>query len=145
MTFDIYQLDEAGQLFLSPDIHDWAPVLERGIDVVFDLDGGLDHGLPTTPDGILYVYMPFNDSGLPNLKRLHAVGRFGAELINDGHKVLSHCGLGFNRSALVAGVVMKYLGISGPPAVEKIRASRPGALYNEHYAEYLMAGAPQTM
>lgn len=145
MEFGIYQLDDAGQLFLSPDIHDWAPVLERGINVVFDLDGGLDNCIPTTPDGIVYVYMPFNDSGLPNLKRLHAVGRMGAALIQNGHRVLSHCGLGFNRSALVAGVVMKHLGMSGPPVVEQIRTRRPGALYNEHYAEYLMAGAPESM
>lgn len=143
MNFDIYQLDDAGQLFLSPDIHDWAPVLERGIDCVIDLDGGLDAGLPTTPDGILYVYMPFNDSSLPNLKRLHAVGRLGASLIQNGHKILSHCGLGFNRSALVAGVVLKHLGLAGPTVVERIRARRPGALYNERYAEYLMAGAPE--
>lgn len=139
----IVPLDEHGRLFLSPAIEDWTPVHEAGISVVFDLDGGLDEGVPTTADGIVYIYFPFNDSQLPNLDRLHALGKLGASLIQSGHRVLSHCGLGFNRSALVAGVILKYMGVEGANVVDQIRLHRPGALYNPVFAEYLMSGAPE--
>jgi protein-tyrosine phosphatase len=139
----IIPLDIDERLYLSPMVEDWQPVHEAGITAVFDLDGGLDDGVPTTPDGIMYVYFPFNDSQLPNLSRLHALGRLGASLIQSGHRVLSHCGLGFNRSALVAGVILKHMGVAGPIAVEQIRARRPGALYNPVFADYLLAGAPE--
>jgi len=51
------------------------------------------------------VYYPIYDEELPNLTRLDAVSALGAELIRGGHRVLSHCGMGFNRSALIAGVI----------------------------------------
>jgi len=92
---------------------------------------------PTTPEGCLYVYFPIYDEQLPNLARLDAVGTLGAELIRAGHRVLSHCGMGFNRSALIAGVILNKLGVSGPQIVRQIRERRPGALFNEVFAEYL--------
>jgi protein-tyrosine phosphatase len=138
---DLVPLDEAGQLFLSPDIttDDWQTLERVGITAVFDLDGGLDIGVPTVPDGVVYLYFPFNDHHLPNLGRLHAVARFGAMLVKAGHKLLSHCGLGYNRSALVAGLILMYLGKSGTQAVEELRRRRPGALYNQTYASYLLS------
>jgi protein-tyrosine phosphatase len=45
--------------------------------------------------------------------------------------------MGYNRSALVAGLILTELGVDGPAAVERLRARRPGALYNERFAEYL--------
>jgi hypothetical protein len=45
--------------------------------------------------------------------------------------------MGFNRSALVAGVILNKLGVRGPEIVERIRARRPGALFNEVFADYL--------
>jgi protein-tyrosine phosphatase len=45
--------------------------------------------------------------------------------------------MGFNRSALVAGLILTELGFDGAAAVERLRARRPGALYNEQFAEYL--------
>jgi len=36
--------------------------------------------------------------------KLRAIARLGASLIAEGHRVLSHCGMGFNRSAFVAGI-----------------------------------------
>jgi protein-tyrosine phosphatase len=47
--------------------------------------------------------------------------------------------MGFNRSALMAGVILTYLGMKGPEAVELIRQRRPGALFNENFASYLMS------
>ena len=57
------------------------------------------------PNHMFYVYFPIFDEGLPDLKKLHAVARLGARLVANGEKVLAHCGMGFNRSALVAGLV----------------------------------------
>jgi hypothetical protein len=45
--------------------------------------------------------------------------------------------MGFNRSALVAGVILHELGMPGPDVVSRLRARRPGALFNECFAAYL--------
>ena len=133
----LYQVDDAGALFISPEILEWAPLEARGIDTVIDLEGGLDHCIPTVPDQILYVYFPIYDEALPNLEKLEAVADLAARLIRSGHRVLSHCRMGFNRSALVAGLTLHRLGMSGPEAVERLRSCRPGALFNEVFAAHL--------
>jgi len=51
--------------------------------------------------------------------------------------VLSHCGMGYNRSALVAGLILVRLGVSGPDAVLRLRSRRPGVLFNEVFAAHL--------
>ncbi len=139
---DLVQLDDRGQLFLSPHIDDWRPLEAAGVSAVIDLDGGLDLCIPTVPNHVIYVYFPFSDAELPDLSKLHAVARFGAELVKSGHKVLSHCGLGFNRSALMAGLILLYGGMPGGGIVEHLRQRRPGALYNEAYADYLRRALP---
>jgi protein-tyrosine phosphatase len=140
---DVFQIDEKGQLFISPDIDDWLPLAERNITVVFDLDDDLDIGVPQVPDQMLYIYFPFEDRELPDLYRLHGLARLGAQLAAAGHIVLSHCGMGHNRSALLMGVMLTYLGFSGEEAVTLIRQKRLGALYNKTYASYLM-GLPRS-
>jgi hypothetical protein len=134
-----YQVDEAGRLYISPVLDEWASVSALGIDTVIDLEGGLDEWIPTTPEECLYLYFPIYDENLPSLTRLEAVAVFGASLIAAGHRVLCHCGLGFNRSALVAGVILHKLGVPGAQAVEQIRSRRPGALFNEVFANYLVS------
>ena len=138
MIHDVVQVDDHGRLFLSGSIEDWQPVHERGITVVIDLEGDVDHGVPTAADAFLYVYLPIHDGGLPNLDRLHAVAQLGARLVASGHRVLSHCGMGLNRSALVAGLILMHGGMTGASAVERLRARRQGALFNEVFARYLL-------
>lgn len=135
----IFCLDEAGCLFLSPRIEDWNYVEEHGITVVIDLEGEIDRDIPTMPNHILYVYFPIYDEDLPDMAKLHGVARMAASLVAAGHKVLSHCGMGFNRSALLAGLILRYLGMSGPEVVEHLRQRRPGALFNEVFAAYLVS------
>jgi protein-tyrosine phosphatase len=133
----VFCLEETGCLFLSPRIEDWKYVEEHEITVVIDLEVDIDLGIPTMPNHILYLYFPIFDEELPDLVKLHGVARLAASLVQQGHKVLSHCGMGFNRSALMAGLVLMYLGMEGPEAVVHLRKKRPGALFNEVFAEYL--------
>ena len=104
---DIFQIDAQGQLFIAPDIDDWQPVTAQGITAVFDLDSDIDIGVPAVPDQLLYIYFPFEDRELPNLAKLHALAQLGALLVQQGHRVLSHCGMGHNRSALLAGLISR--------------------------------------
>lgn len=139
---ELFQIDQKAQLFISPDIEsheDWQPIIERGINVIFDLDGGTDVGVPSMYNQLLYIYFPFEDRELPNLQRLHELARLGASFIQSGHRVLSHCGMGHNRSALLAGLILTYLGMPGEEAVALLRQKRQGALYNRNFAAYLQA------
>ncbi len=137
LSFSLFPVDDESRLFISPCIHDWTAIAEHGVTVVIDLEGGLDPCIPDRPDHVLYVYFPIYDEDLPDMTKLKAVACLGATMIQGGHKVLSHCGMGFNRSALVAGMILNQLGIKGDEAVSLLRRKRPGALFNQVFAEYL--------
>jgi protein-tyrosine phosphatase len=131
---EIFRVNEAGTLLVSGAIDDWAFVMGEGIDAIVDMDGDVDPGLPEVPNQILYVYFPILDEELPDLRKLDALGRLVASLVEQGHAVLIHCRMGFNRSNLVAATALTYLGRTGESALELIRARRPGALFNEAFA-----------
>ncbi|MEO8383165.1 MAG: hypothetical protein ABI779_26145 [Acidobacteriota bacterium] len=135
----LYQVDEHGCLFISPVINDWEIISSHGIDTVIDLEGGLDECIPTVPNGCLYVYFPIFDEELPDLHKLEAVVSLGAHLVSNGRRVLSHCGMGFNRSALVAGLILHRLGLPGQSVVHQLRERRPGALFNEVFAQHILS------
>jgi len=137
LTTTLFPIDDDGHLFISPAIVEWDPITEAAIRVVIDLEGDLDRGVCTRPGEMLYIYQPIFDEQLPDLGMLHGIGRLGADLIRRGHRVLAHCGMGFNRSALVAGVILVELGMTGADAVARLRDRRPGALFNPTFAEYL--------
>jgi len=134
---ELFQVDDAGQLFISPAISDWQVLVRYRVDTIIDLEGELDSGVPTVPNECLYIYFPIVDEELPNLHKLHAISALGASLVRSGHRVLSHCGMGFNRSALVAGLILNELGMPGPEIVKRLRERRPGALFNECFASYV--------
>lgn len=138
---DVIQVDDEGLLFISPAIEHWESIAAYDIDTVIDLDGGVDTCIPTSVDRYLYVYFPIADDEetLPNLIKLRAVARLGAALVRDGHRVLSHCGLGYNRSALMAGLILLELGMAGPEVVARLRERRPGALFNEGFAKFIQS------
>jgi hypothetical protein len=133
---DLFQVDDDGRLFISPAIHDWADVARYEIDTVIDLEGGLDACIP---GHCLYIYFPFadDDEQLPNMTKLRAIARLAATLIVEGHRVLSHCEMGYNRSAFVAGLILIELGMPGAEAVARLRERRPGALFNDGFAACL--------
>jgi protein-tyrosine phosphatase len=138
---DLYQVDDDGRLFISPALECWDSAADHGIDVVIDLEGGLDGCIPTDAEHCLYIYFHINDDNeqMPPMAKLRAIARLGATLVAEGHRVLSHCGMGYNRSALVAGMILVELGMPGPLALARVRERRPGALYNDGFAAFLEA------
>ncbi len=44
---ELFQVDDDGRLFISPAIERWEDLDACRIDVVIDLEGGLDAGVPT--------------------------------------------------------------------------------------------------
>ncbi len=134
---ELFQVDEHGLLFVSPEILDWRPLTDRKVRLVIDLEGQVDCGIPTIPNNLIYTYFPFEDNELPDLIKLHALGRLAAEMMQHQRAVLIHCAMGLNRSPLMAGVALTYLGLSGSEAVTLLQKRRPGALYNPAYASYL--------
>lgn len=132
------QIDDDGRLWVSADCGEWTSVVyEHELTVVIDLEKDLDRGIPAHPDSVVYVYFPIRDEGLPPLNRLHAVARLGADLLRKGERVLVHCEMGLNRSALLAGLILVHGGASGETALERLQSRRPGALYNSQFSEYL--------
>jgi hypothetical protein len=47
---DVFQIDDDGLLFISPDIDDRKPIERFGITRIVDLDGDLDFGFPYVPN-----------------------------------------------------------------------------------------------
>lgn len=141
---DLFQVDDDGRLFISPAIEDWDTVAHYDIDTVIDLEGDLDTCIPTITNQCLYIYFPIDDDNekLPNMIKLRAIARLGASLVAEGHRVLSHCGMGYNRSAFVAGLIMIELGMPGAEAVARLRERRPGALFNDGFADCLASLNP---
>lgn len=92
------------------------------------------------PNSVVYVFWPIEDLlKLPDVNILHDLGKLGASLLGQGHKVLSQCGMGFNRSALVAGMILVQRGLIGAEAVELIGRQREGALYNPIFHDFLLS------
>lgn len=138
--FRLYQVDTDGRLFISGEVTDWAPLAAAGITAVIDLDCKLDIGTPQVPNSVVYVFWPIEDLQiLPDVNILQDLGRLGASLLSQGHKVLSQCGMGLNRSALVAGMILRQRGLSGSAAVDQICRQREGALYNTIFRDYLLS------
>ncbi len=134
----IAAIDDARQLFVSQAINDWELIEEMQIHVIFDLEGGLDHGVSTFPGSVVYVYFPILDDPPPDPLTLEALAAMGAQMIQAGRRVLSHCGMGLNRSALLAGYILLHLGWDGPEAVRRLQERRPGALFNPQFYDLLL-------
>jgi protein-tyrosine phosphatase len=134
---EILAINDEGTLYVSGLIDDWAQVRALRIDTIVDMDGDVDPGVPEAPNQILYVYYPIADEQLPCAPKLHAVGRLVADLVRQRHVALVHCRLGLNRSNLLLGTALTYLGMSGAQALERLRRVQPAALFNDTFADYL--------
>ncbi len=112
--------------------------MERRINVVIDLENVLD---PNVPESIIYIYWAIEDGPLPDTNILWGIAGFGAQMVKNGYKVLSHCVGGFNRSSLMNACIIKTLNpeLSGTKIIELIRKARPGALSNPTFFDFLVA------
>jgi hypothetical protein len=137
LEMELVAINVEETLFVSGEIDDWGVVRGRGIDTIVDMDGDVDPGVPEGPGEVLYVYYPIRDEDLPDLKKLDALGRMVADLVAGEHRVLVHCRMGFNRSNLVIATALTYLGMRGADALRHLQDRRPGALYNENFAEHV--------
>ncbi len=104
-----------------------------------DLDGYIDQGLPEIPNRMLYVHYPIFDESLPCWTSWKRWGGWWPTSWPAGTRWLVHCRMGFNRSNLVVATALTYLGLSGAEAVTHLQKVRPGALYNETFAEHVRA------
>lgn len=136
---EMVAINDEGTLLVSGEIDDWTLVRQLRVDTIIDMDGDVDEGVPEAPNELLYIYFPILDEELPNLRKLDALGRMVAELIDAGHVVLVHCRMGFNRSMLVATTALTYLGWTGRRALHRARQARAGALFNDAFAAHVEA------
>jgi predicted protein tyrosine phosphatase len=136
---ELVAINEDETLFLSGEIEDWGALRALAIDTVVDMEGTIDPGVPDAPDAILYIYHPILDEELPDLARIEALGVLVADLVRYKRRVLIHCRMGLNRSALVAATALTYLGMTGEQALAHLRERRPGSLFNETFAAYVQA------
>jgi hypothetical protein len=91
----LYQIDDDGQLFMSADLCDWSDVAPYKIDVVIDVDGGLDAWIPTHADQCLYPSIFRSTTTIRSCRRVEAARyRTACRIVDqDGHRVLAHCGM----------------------------------------------------
>jgi len=77
----------------------------------------------------------------PRFERLLALCRTWADdLVRElPPHVIVACTHGLNRSALVAGIILRELGVPGEEAMRRIRAARPGALNNRTFEALLLS------
>jgi hypothetical protein len=82
-----------------------------------------------------------------NLERIKSLAREIASTIEGRpvdagvvrpERVFVMCKQGFNRSALVAGLILRELGASPPDIIAAIQAARPGALTNQTFVRLLL-------
>lgn len=116
-----------------------ATVAERNVGAVACLvrahDRDLMHWLEE--HGGTYLYFPFAD-GTVVPEQLPELARRLAEVIRGGRPVIVHCRAGRNRSGLLSALVVReVLGIDGRSALQHVQLTRPNALANEAFAEYL--------
>ena len=60
-------------------------------------------------------------------------------------KFLVHCGMGFNRSDLVAGLLLTHLEMKESGCRDASEGKRPGAVFNENFAAYVTALRPTSL
>jgi len=128
-------------LFISSAIKTRKDVLKLkslGVAHVIDLSGHIDI---YADDWISYLYFPFEDiESLPDVDLLRCVVLYGFDIVRLKDEILLvHCTMGLNRSALVTGYIMGFLGIPPKTAIEKIREVRGNsALSNKSFEKFLL-------
>jgi hypothetical protein len=138
----LYEI-EPKKLFQSGSINEPADVISlalQGIDAIFDLSGFFDPSiiaiLPFTYFHHLILDLPVP----PPAYILATFSRAAHSLITGGHKVLTHCTMGKNRSSLLTGIILHLLhpDWTGDAIVMAIKLAVPGSLTNKTFERILL-------
>jgi hypothetical protein len=118
----------------------WTPAElldEHGFDAVFDLCGWRrDDGMEDRP----YVFFQLDDvPSIPDPVAIDDLGAAVAASVRAGRRVVVNCAAGLNRSGLVVGRALIWLGYAPADAIRLVREGRgPWALSNIEFARYLL-------
>lgn len=110
-------------------------------DVPYDVIVTLYASASPAPWGVEEVRYGFYDASLrgSDVSRVVRAARFAYQRLVDGEAVLIRCQAGMNRSGLVTALVLVMAGLTPGQAIALIRQRRsPGALFNEHFVEWLI-------
>ena len=92
----------------------------------------------------LTLWCPLDDTDPPragDLEKAAACAAFAAGVLASGQDVLVTCAMGLNRSALVAGLALRMVGVPGRAVVDLIRRERGRyALCNKAYERAVLRG-----
>jgi ADP-ribosyl-[dinitrogen reductase] hydrolase len=93
--------------------------------------------------GLRYYRIPIEDGGIPDLKFEKSWNTAGAQLREEllrGGKFLIHCKGGLGRSGMIAARLIIELGATTPEeAIQRVRASRPGAIETHAQEKHVLA------
>lgn len=113
-----------------------------GSSWVIDCAGDLDHALRSAVARFLPLVFPDLDGPLSAQFRVDAAVSQAVAAMTSGfppEHLFVMCTHGMNRSGLVAGLILRGLGLGPRETVERIRAARPGSLSNDHFRLMLLA------
>lgn len=89
----------------------------------------------------LHIMFPFLDEAkLPDIGYLKDIAEFGVNQLDNGKKVMVNCNAGRNRSGLMIGQMLRFMGIVNIPGegpVTTIKKAHPEALQNQTFVDYL--------
>lgn len=104
---------------------------------LIDCAGDMDPSFRSSTGRWLACVFPDLDGPLASSNRVAEVVQLTLESIasrdNAPERVYVMCQHGMNRSGLVAGLLLRGLGVEPRETVERIRRARPGALANDHF------------
>ncbi|MFP3853285.1 MAG: dual specificity protein phosphatase family protein [Anaerolineales bacterium] len=102
----------------------------------------LNRQRPPQRHGLITIHWPIDDGPMPSDKKVRAISRWVAGLLNSGMRVAVQCAAGINRSGLIAGRTLIELGHPAQEAIELVRQARPGALTNRAFVDWLLQEQP---
>lgn len=86
----------------------------------------------------IYIWHPIDDMDVKDAHALRSIAAMVADRVEMGDKVLVHCSAGLNRSGVINGRALMWLGMSVDEAVSTIRKNRySSALCNPRFVRWL--------
>ena len=92
--------------------------------------------------GMLWFHLPIVDVSTPDARFEQAWSTVGCELralLREGRTVLVHCRGGLGRAGTIAARLLIELGMQPRPAIDRVRAVRPGAIETAAQETYVLA------